>query len=133
MSSFLLRENTCEKLLLSNQVGSSKVRAFSLFSKHLADAHSLLVAPAFFKVADVNKISKRKKQEKIEPLFDKFAVTQVSLSLAFDSILQANVISRTIGDYPVSKILLDPRKLSKFLSLNFVICFVIIAKRFESN
>lgn len=30
------------------------------------------VAPQFFKVADVNKISKRKKQEKIEPLFNKY-------------------------------------------------------------
>ena len=30
------------------------------------------VAPQFFKVADANKISKRKKQEKIEPLFNKY-------------------------------------------------------------
>jgi len=30
------------------------------------------VAPRFFKVADANKISKRKKQEKIEPLFNKY-------------------------------------------------------------
>ncbi|KIJ21993.1 hypothetical protein PAXINDRAFT_6118 [Paxillus involutus ATCC 200175] len=30
------------------------------------------VAPQFFKVADVNKISKRKRQEKIEPLFNKY-------------------------------------------------------------
>lgn len=29
------------------------------------------VAPQFFKVADSSKISKRKKQEKIEPLFNK--------------------------------------------------------------
>jgi hypothetical protein len=29
------------------------------------------VAPQFFRVADANKISKRKKQEKIEPLFNK--------------------------------------------------------------
>lgn len=29
------------------------------------------VAPQFFKVADANKISKRKRQEKIEPLFNK--------------------------------------------------------------
>ena len=29
------------------------------------------VAPSFFKVADQNTISKRKKQEKITPLFDK--------------------------------------------------------------
>lgn len=31
------------------------------------------VAPTFFRVADLNKISKRKAQEKIEPLFDRFA------------------------------------------------------------
>ncbi|KAF9055976.1 ATP-dependent RNA helicase DHX8 [Panaeolus papilionaceus] len=30
------------------------------------------VAPQFFKIADANKISKRKKQEKIEPLFNKY-------------------------------------------------------------
>lgn len=29
------------------------------------------VAPQFFKVADANKISKRKKQEKVEPLYNK--------------------------------------------------------------
>lgn len=32
------------------------------------------VAPTFFRVADLNKISKRKASEKIEPLFDRFAV-----------------------------------------------------------
>jgi len=32
-------------------------------------------APQFFKVADANKISKRKKQEKIEPLFNKVRAT----------------------------------------------------------
>lgn len=31
------------------------------------------VAPTFFRVADQNKISKRKASEKIEPLFDRFA------------------------------------------------------------
>ena len=30
------------------------------------------VAPQFFKVADANKISKRKRQEKIEPLYNKY-------------------------------------------------------------
>ncbi|GAA6013358.1 hypothetical protein JCM10207_000867 [Rhodosporidiobolus poonsookiae] len=34
------------------------------------------VAPSFFKVADQNTISKRKKQEKITPLFDKYAEHQ---------------------------------------------------------
>jgi hypothetical protein len=32
------------------------------------------VAPQFFKVADANKISKRKRQEKIEPLFNKVCI-----------------------------------------------------------
>lgn len=36
------------------------------------------VAPTFFKVADQNRISKRKQQEKIEPLFDRFAETKDS-------------------------------------------------------
>ncbi|GAA5857313.1 hypothetical protein JCM3766R1_001321, partial [Sporobolomyces carnicolor] len=35
-----------------------------------------LVAPSFFKVADQNTISKRKKQERITPLFDKYATHQ---------------------------------------------------------
>ncbi|GAA5907660.1 hypothetical protein JCM5296_000845 [Sporobolomyces johnsonii] len=34
------------------------------------------VAPSFFKVADQNTISKRKKQERIQPLFDKYALHQ---------------------------------------------------------
>jgi hypothetical protein len=49
--------------------------------RYLTDAEesfSLLVAPSFFKVADQNTISKRKKQERITPLFDKY----VSLSIA---------------------------------------------------
>lgn len=38
------------------------------------------VAPTFFKVADQNTISRRKKNERIQPLFDKYAVTQVRCS-----------------------------------------------------
>jgi ATP-dependent RNA helicase DHX8/PRP22 len=34
------------------------------------------LAPRFFRVADPNKISRRKKKERIEPLFDKYAVNQ---------------------------------------------------------
>ena len=34
------------------------------------------VAPTFFRVADQNKISKRKASEKIEPLFDRFAANK---------------------------------------------------------
>lgn len=40
------------------------------------------VAPTFFKVADQNKISKRKQQEKIEPLFDRFAESKDSWRLS---------------------------------------------------
>ena len=36
------------------------------------------VAPTFFRVADHNKISKRKQGEKIEPLFDRFATDKDS-------------------------------------------------------
>lgn len=36
------------------------------------------VAPQYFKVADANKISKRKKQEKIEPLFNKVGLHRIS-------------------------------------------------------
>jgi hypothetical protein len=38
------------------------------------------VAPQFFKVADQNKISKRKKQEKIEPLFNKVCYSYLSFT-----------------------------------------------------
>lgn len=34
------------------------------------------VAPTFFKVADSSRMSKRKKQEKIAPLFDRYAQNQ---------------------------------------------------------
>ena len=44
------------------------------------------VAPQFFKVADQNKISKRKKQEKIEPLFNKVCYTD-----PFFTVCQADV------------------------------------------
>ena len=40
------------------------------------------VAPQFFKVADANKISKRKKQEKIEPLYNKVCHGRASRSLS---------------------------------------------------
>ena len=39
------------------------------------------VAPQFFKVADANKISKRKKQEKIEPLYNKVCSIVLSVGL----------------------------------------------------
>lgn len=37
------------------------------------------VAPQFFQVADANKISKRKRQEKIEPLYNKVSLTSLKL------------------------------------------------------
>lgn len=40
------------------------------------------VAPTFFRVADQNKISKRKQGEKIEPLFDRFATDKDSWRLS---------------------------------------------------
>jgi hypothetical protein len=38
------------------------------------------VAPQFFKVADAARISKRKRDEKIQPLFDRFATDQGKLA-----------------------------------------------------
>lgn len=40
------------------------------------------VAPTFFKVADQHRISKRKQQEKIKPLFDRFVETKDSWRLS---------------------------------------------------
>ncbi|KAL1410149.1 DEAH-box ATP-dependent RNA helicase prp22 [Vanrija albida] len=53
------------------------------------------VAPTFFKVADLNKISKRKKQEKIEPLFDRFAEDKDSWRLSKQK--RATRSSQTFG------------------------------------
>ena len=41
------------------------------------------VAPQFFRIADANKISKRKRQEKIEPLYNKvrFLVLEESMTI----------------------------------------------------
>ena len=57
------------------------------------------VAPQFFKVADSSKISKRKKQEKIEPLFNKVSscssVTNPAVLTSFLSMKnQTNGVSR---------------------------------------
>ncbi|GAA5968666.1 hypothetical protein JCM11641_007718 [Rhodosporidiobolus odoratus] len=53
------------------------------------------VAPSFFKVADQNTISKRKKQEKITPLFDKFAEHQDAWRLS--KLKRATRSSQTFG------------------------------------
>lgn len=53
------------------------------------------VAPTFFKVADQNKISKRKQQEKIEPLFDRFAEDKDSWRLSKQK--RATRSSQTFG------------------------------------
>jgi HrpA-like RNA helicase len=55
------------------------------------------VAPQFFKVADANKISKRKRQEKIEPLFNKVWVCQFHPSPSFPKLLFASMKNRTNG------------------------------------
>jgi ATP-dependent RNA helicase DHX8/PRP22 len=39
------------------------------------------VAPQFFKVADANKISRRKRQEKIEPLFNKVCCASLEIGM----------------------------------------------------
>ncbi|SCZ96856.1 BZ3500_MvSof-1268-A1-R1_Chr4-1g06789 [Microbotryum saponariae] len=53
------------------------------------------VAPSFFKVADQNTISKRKKQERIQPLFDKYAVHQDEWRLS--KLKRATRSSQTFG------------------------------------
>lgn len=58
------------------------------------------VAPQFFKVADANKISKRKKQEKIEPLFNKVCSPMLTvLSFVVLTPVLCSTRSRTSGVY----------------------------------
>ena len=45
------------------------------------------VAPQFFKVADANKISKRKQQEKIEPLYNKVSSLQLERPLVITKLI----------------------------------------------
>ena len=52
------------------------------------------VAPTFFRVADHNRISKRKAGEKIEPLFDRYATDKDSWVSSFLSVY------RTIAHHP---------------------------------
>lgn len=47
------------------------------------------VAPQFFKVADANKISKRKKQEKIEPLFNKVRLVVYMCATRYSLLLRS--------------------------------------------
>lgn len=63
------------------------------------------VAPQFFKVADANKISKRKKQEKIEPLYNKYEkpdewrlskIKRSARSVSFTCLLELNA---TLHDF----------------------------------
>ncbi|KAG0660097.1 DEAH-box ATP-dependent RNA helicase prp22 [Rhodotorula mucilaginosa] len=53
------------------------------------------VAPSFFKVADQNTISKRKKMEKVQPLFDKYAEHQDAWRLS--KLKRATRSSQTFG------------------------------------
>lgn len=59
------------------------------------------VAPQFFKVADANKISKRKRQEKIEPLFNKVCIND-DAALYSVLICLCSTRSPTNGDYQKS-------------------------------
>lgn len=56
------------------------------------------VAPQFFKVADANKISKRKKQEKIEPLFNKVRTNDYYLLCLLNGLLNSTR-NQTNGGY----------------------------------
>lgn len=56
------------------------------------------VAPQFFKVADVNKISKRKRQEKIEPLFNKVILLFICSPILHIADMSSSTRSLTNGD-----------------------------------
>jgi len=60
------------------------------------------VAPQFFKVADSNKISKRKRQEKIEPLFNKVLMIHTTKYFHLGS-HELSMKKLTSGDYLKSK------------------------------
>ena len=55
------------------------------------------VAPQFFKVADANKISKRKKQEKIEPLYNKVSISRCPFVQIAD--IKNSTRNQMNGDY----------------------------------
>ena len=67
------------------------------------------VAPQFFKVADSSKISKRKKQEKIEPLYNK-ASPCYSLTILGVLTWCFSTRNRTNGVSPRSNVVLGPAK-----------------------
>lgn len=69
------------------------------------------VAPTFFRVADQNKISKRKASEKIEPLFDRFAADKddwVSFlspaTLTIVAVEQAEAGYQIVADFWMSRL-----------------------------
>lgn len=68
------------------------------------------VAPQFFKVADANKISKRKQQEKIEPLYNKVGFQEPLAVVPSD--LPCSSRRRMSGGCPKSKEAHDQVKLS---------------------
>lgn len=76
------------------------------------------VAPQFFKVADSSKISKRKKQEKIEPLFNKVCFS-IDVFVIFCSHDYYSTRSLTNGDCQRSNEVLGPVRHSVDFS-----CFV---------
>ena len=57
------------------------------------------VAPQFFKVADANKISKRKRQEKIEPLFNKVRLPDVVAAAIVNLTAWHSTRNQTSGVY----------------------------------
>lgn len=77
------------------------------------------VAPQYFKVADANKISKRKKQEKIEPLFNKVGSPRIFRYLT--------LVSRLLqyekpDEWRLSKVKRSARSVRTFSARFFILC-----------
>ena len=65
------RANLVSTILQLKAMGTNNLLGFDLWTRPLVRLF-VEVAPQFFKVADANKINKRKKQEKIEPPYNKY-------------------------------------------------------------
>ena len=61
------------------------------------------VAPTFFRVADHNKISKRKQAEKIEPLFDRFATDKDDWVSPHISMTDVSVCRNSVNRFGLRK------------------------------
>jgi ATP-dependent RNA helicase DHX8/PRP22 len=75
------------------------------------------VAPQFFKVADANKISKRKRQEKIEPLFNKVCIADDAVHIACSHFLQYE----KPDEWRLSKVKRSARSVSLFYPLVYLL------------